>query len=291
MMIFTMPAFAHKTADGEHHDHDNINIETLSDNIFMINAGGGGNIAVYESADGVFVIDNGLTDQQDTVKMAIEKVTDKPIRFLVNTHWHFDHVGNNDKFGKSGTTILAHENVRERMIVGGEIKAFDAKIDPAPKEALPLITYEGSINLHLGEEAVKVYAVEPAHTDGDSFIVFTKQNIIHAGDLFFNGFWPFIDASSGGSIMGMIAGVEIILEKADEQTKIIPGHGPLANKAALQSYQAMLKKVAMRLKAAKESDQTKEQWVASDPLHDLGAQWGQGFLPTAKFTEIVWDTM
>jgi len=286
-IIFSSTAYAHKHGDGEL--HDGVTIEKLSDAISMIQAGGG-NIAVYESANGVFVIDNGLSDKRDAVTSAIEKVTDKPIRFLVNTHWHFDHAGNNEHFGKSDTTILAHENVRARLQSGGEVKAFNAKLDPAPKEALPVLTYTESIKVHLGEEAVHIQAVDPAHTDGDSFIIFPKANIIHTGDLFFNGFWPFIDASSGGSITGMIKAVETILTKADESTQIIPGHGPVASKEDLRAYHDMLIKVEGRLKASKRAGQSKEEWNNANPLADLDGKWGQGFLPTAKFTDIVWDT-
>lgn len=278
---------AHKHGDGEL--QDDVTIEKLSDDVSMIQAGGG-NIAVYQSTDGVFVVDNGLSDKRDAVTTAIQKVTDKPIRFLVNTHWHFDHAGNNEYFGKGDTTILAHENVRKRLKSGGEIKAFNAKLDPAPKEALPVLTYADSIKVHLGEEAVHIHAVGPAHTDGDSFIIFAQQNIIHTGDLFFNGFWPFIDASSGGSITGVIKAVEIILTKANDNTQIIPGHGPVASKEDLQTYHDMLTEVEGRLKVSKRAGQSKEEWNKSNPLADLDGEWGQGFLPTAKFTDIVWDT-
>jgi len=281
-------AQAHKHGDGA--QHEDVTIEKLSDNISMIQAGGG-NIAVYETMDGVFVIDNGLSDKRDAVITALKSVTDKPIKYLVNTHWHFDHAGNNEHFGKSDTIILAHENVRERLQSGGEVKAFNATVKPQAKDALPVLTYEESIKLYLAEEAVHIQAVDPAHTDGDSFIVFTDQNIIHTGDLFFNGFWPFIDASSGGSITGMIQAVEMILAKADDTTKIIPGHGPVATKKDLQTYHDMLTEIEGRLKAAKRAEQTKEEWVKSAPLADLDGEWGQGFLLTPKFTDIVWDTL
>lgn len=288
VLLLPSASQAHKHTNEE--TSADVAITKLSDNISMIQAGGG-NIAVYESDDGVFVIDNGLNDKRDAVITALNRVTNKPIKYLVNTHWHFDHAGNNEVFGKRDTIILAHENVRTRLKLGGEVKAFNATIKPQPKDALPVITYEASINMYLGDEAIKIHAVDPAHTDGDSFIVFIKANIIHAGDLFFNGFWPFIDAGSGGSITGMIKAIEKILTKADGNTIIIPGHGPVANKNDLQLYSDMLSEVESRLKAAKRAGQAKEEWVKSNPLKDLDAEWGQGFLPTPKFTRIVWDTL
>lgn len=283
ILLMSPPVYAHKHADGE--AGSGVELMKISETLSVVQAGGG-NIAVFHGADGTFMVDNGLADKREIVKNALQNVTTAPINYLVNTHWHFDHAGNNEVFGKKDTTILAHENARARLKSGGEVKAFNAKIPPYPKTALPVITYQDKIKLHLNDQNIEVYAVGPAHTDGDSFIVFKEQNIIHTGDLFFNGFWPFIDASSGGAITGVIAAVDQILTKSNEQTKIIPGHGPVASKQDLQSYRDVLQAVFERLQKA----DNKDQWIKSKPLIDLDEKWGQGFLSTEKFTSIVWDT-
>lgn len=280
-------ALAHKDAhDGELHDE--IQIQKLSKHISMIQAGGG-NIAVLHGKDGVLVIDNGLEDKRKIVSKALKQVTDKPINFLVNTHWHFDHAGNNEVFGEEGTTILAHENVRRRLQSGGEVKAFDAKIAPYPKAALPVITYQDQIKLHLNDQNVEIYTVNPAHTDGDSFIVFPEEDIIHTGDLFFNGFWPFIDASSGGSIEGVVTAVNQILSIAGDATKIIPGHGYVGTRDDLVAYRDVLKAVIVKIKQARDNKKTRAEWISSNPLQEYDSEWGRGFLSTEKFTAIAWD--
>lgn len=288
VLSFSGMSHAHKHDEGKALP-DDVKIEKLSDNLSVVQAGGG-NIAVFHGDDGVFIVDNGLEDKREVVQVALNKVMDEPARYLVNTHWHYDHAGNNKMFGNNGKTILlAHDNVRKRLKTGGTVKAFDKKVAPAHQDALPVLTYEDGVNVYLNKDIIKIHTVDPAHTDGDSFIVFSEQNIIHTGDLFFNGFWPFIDASSKGSIQGVIKAIEEVLIIADENTKIIPGHGPVASKADLQSYRDMLVDVAARVKKMKEGGQSKEQWVKSNPLADLDKKWGKGFLPTAKFTEIVWD--
>lgn len=289
-ILLTNAAFAYSQGGGKRDVLKNVKIEKLTDNISLIRAGGG-NIAVYHGVDGVFVIDNGLVDKTERVMAAIEKVTTAPVDYLVNTHWHHDHVGNNAVLGKSGTLILANENVRKRMKSGGEIKALDRKVEPAAKDALPVITYQDQIKLHLNDQDVEIISLDPAHTDGDSFIVFPKDNVIHTGDVFFNGAWPFIDASSKGSLNGVIKAAETILKKTNATTKIIPGHGALAQKADLEKYHEVLLTVFNRLDKAKKEGLTKDQWLESKPLADLDEQWGQGFMPTEKFTNIVWDTV
>lgn len=293
ILILIMPAAQAHQEDGDGGETPNgVQITELSSSLFVIQAGGG-NIAIFSGDDGVFVIDNGLADKRDAVEGVLHQiVTDKPVKYMVNTHWHFDHAGNNKIFGENKKTILlAHKNVRTRLKNGGVVKAFDTKIEPADKDALPTLTYEDGINVYLNDQEIEIKSLGPAHTDGDSFIVFKNQNIVHTGDIFFNGLFPFIDASSGGNVKGMIDAIDVILKDVNSATKIIPGHGPVASEGDFRAYQDMLKTVHTRLMAAKAEGKAREEWQESRPLADLNDVWGGGFLNTDKFTTIVWDAL
>ncbi|MAF50250.1 MAG: MBL fold metallo-hydrolase, partial [Rhodospirillaceae bacterium] len=222
---------------------------------------------------------------------AIKKISSQPIRFLLNTHWHFDHTGGNTNIGKLGTVIVAHENVRKLMSKNQFLKAFNAKIPAAPKVALPVITFTTSTTFHLNDETISIRYVPPAHTNGDSFVHFKNANVIHAGDTFFNGFYPFIDTQYGGSIDGMINAAGIILGLADAGTKIIPGHGPLSDKAGLAAFRAMLIEARDSIKMSMQGGKTADQVAAADPLKALNPKWGNGFLKPDRFVKIVYGGM
>ena len=289
--LLSSPVFAH-----EHDTHsaetklDNVTIENIMGGLDMIQAGGG-NIAVLHGDDGVFVIDNGLPDKTEAVMAAIKKVAgENNIAMLVNTHWHFDHAGNNQAVAESGAIVIAHDNVRKRLKKGQTITALGKRVDPAENSALPVLTYDEGVTIHLNGQSANIIKMTPAHTDGDSIIFWKEANVIHTGDIFFNGKFPFIDGSSGGSLIGMINATDKILDMINDQTKIIPGHGPLANKEDLNSYNAMLKEVSARVEKAKSEDQNRDTWLSSKPLKDLQKQWGGGFMNVDQFSEIAWDS-
>lgn len=280
-------------AEDHHHDAKEAAVKTVpvvEGSIYMLQAGGG-NIGVLIGDQGTFVIDNDVPGKGGAVIEAVKALSDKPIKILANTHWHFDHAGNNADFVEQNTVIIAHDNVRKRLEAGQTIPALDKTIEPAAAEALPVLTYDQGPSIHLNGQHANVVHVHAAHTDGDSYIVWPDANVIHAGDLFFNGFYPFIDASSGGKIDGMIAAAKQILDVADENTKIIPGHGPLATKADLQAFHDMLSGVALSAKAAKTEGKTAEEWKATKPLADIEPEWGDGFLSSDQFADIVWSTL
>lgn len=289
---FFSSAVAHKHGDGTSDSHasdsSDVTITRIKNNIHLVQAGGG-NIAVSIGDQGVFMVDNGLSDKNEAVKNAIKSLSDKEVIMLMNTHWHFDHTGNNSYFGSEGATIIAHDNVRTRLKEGGEIKAFNKIIDPAPMEALPMLTYKSEVTVHLNGSPAKIISLDPAHTDGDSIVNWPSENIVHTGDIFFNGFFPFIDKDSGGSLRGMVKAVDKIMAMVDDDTVIIPGHGPLATKSDLVSYQKMLKILADRLTTARAQGKGKEDWVSNNPLSDLEEEWGDGFLDLATFTPLIWD--
>ncbi|MBT5229676.1 MAG: MBL fold metallo-hydrolase [Methylococcales bacterium] len=268
------------------------NIETikLTDQIYML-MGQGGNIGVSIGDDGVFLIDDQYAPLNPKIKAAIAKLSDKPIRFMINTHWHFDHTGGNENLGHDGVIIVAHNNVRERMSKAGFIAAFNKKIPASPKAALPIITFNDEITFHLNNDVIKVAHQSHAHTDGDSIIFFQKSNVIHMGDTFFNGLYPFIDASSEGKINGMIRTAKHILNLADDHTQIIPGHGPLGNKHALQQFHGMLVSVRDNMKILIAQGKSIEEIVKLKPNAKLDKVWGNGFLNPEAFLKIVHATM
>lgn len=280
------PAFA------QQQDFSKVEIKTikLGDTLYML-MGEGGNIGVSAGADGVYLIDDQYAPLSEKIMAAVKAISDKPINYVVNTHWHGDHTGGNENFGKAGATIIAHEAVRARMEKGGELAAFKMVVPPAAAGALPVITFSDKAALHLNGETSHLIHVDPAHTDGDTIIHWPAANIIHTGDTFVNGFFPFVDISSGGRLDGIIKSADMVLALADDKTKIIPGHGPLATKADLARFRAMLATVRERVTAAKAAGKTAEEWAASKPLADLDADWGKGFLPLDKFTQIVFGAM
>jgi cyclase len=182
---------------------------------------------------------------------------------------------------------VAHDNVRKRMSVDHFIKDLDMKIQASPKAALPVITFTDSATFHINGEEIQAVHVPPAHTDGDSFVRFRKAKVLHLGDTFFNGFYPFFDASTGGSVEGMIAAAEKALSMCDSSTKIIPGHGPLADKKALETYLSMLRTVRDRVKKLVDAGKTAEEAIAAKPLADFDVTWGKGFLPPDQFLRLV----
>ena len=254
-----------------------IKTEKLADGVWML-TGAGGNIGVSAGADGVFLVDDQYAPLTGKIRAAVAALSDKPIRFVLNTHWHGDHVGGNENLGKTGVVIVAQENVRKRMSTEQFNKMFDKREPPSPAAALPLVTFVDSISFHLNGDDVEAFHVPPAHTDGDAIVYFRKANVLHMGDTFFNGMYPFVDLSSGGSIAGMIGACDRGLSMGDAAMKVIPGHGPLGTKADLKAFRDMLAAsrdaVALLVKAGKTLDEVK----ASKPTAALDEKWGKGFV-------------
>lgn len=275
------------------HGHfDQVEIKTIkvAPGIYML-MGEGGNIGVSAGDDGVFLIDDQYAPLTEKIKKAIAGITQKPIRFVLNTHWHPDHTGGNENLGRDGVDVIAHENVRKTMSVDQPLKAFNVTVPAARKEALPVITYNDRATFHLNDENIQIIHHQPSHTDGDSFVIFEKANVIHTGDTFFNGRYPFIDWQHGGSIGGMIKAADKMLAIADDDTKIIPGHGPLATKADLQTFRDMLIDVEAAMKPLIEAGKTREEVIAAKPTEKFDAVWGKGFLTPDAFVGIVYDGM
>jgi len=273
-------------------DFSKVQIETIpvAKGVYML-VGSGGNIGLSVGQDGAFLIDDQYAPLTDKILKAISAVTDKPVRFLVNTHWHGDHTGGNETIGKGGTIIVAHDNVRKRLAKGQFMKVFNVDILPAPPKALPVITFTDSVTFHWNNETLEVMHPKPAHTDGDAVIYFKNANVVHAGDLFFNGIYPFIDAGSGGSMEGVITGTDELLDRIDDNTKVIPGHGQLGNKTELKAYRDMLAAVHERMANLIKEGKNIDEILAAKPTADYDAKWGGGFLKPDQWVQIVYSVM
>ncbi len=267
-----------------------VKVQKLSDSVYMLQ-GRGGNLAFSVGVDGVVVIDDEFDDMADNIRQAIRKTSDKPIRMVLNTHWHGDHTGGNEKMHELGAIIIAQENVRKRVTTDQLMKFFKTAVKARPRSAWPVITFTESIKLHLNGDTLAVNHLPHAHTDGDAFVYFEEDNIIHTGDLYFAGMFPFIDVDSGGSLEGMIAGIKTILKLADANTQIIPGHGNLSNKQEMQGYLAMLITLNNNLQQLAKKGFSVAQAINSKPLATLEQKWGGGFMKSRSMVELLYPSV
>ena len=264
----------------------NVTVVPVAKGIYMLQ-GAGGNIGLSVGETDAFVVDDQYAPLTPKIKAAIATVTSKPVRFVMNTHWHGDHSGGNENMAAGGAIIVAHENVRRRMGAEQFLEAFNQRVPASPTSALPVVTFADAINFFVNGDSVRAIHVKNAHTDGDAIIVFTGANVIHAGDTYFNGIYPFIDVSSGGSIDGIIAAADQMLALANDATKIIPGHGPLGDKASLKKYRDVMADVRTRVMKLIAQKQPLAQVIAAKPLAVYDGTWGQGFMKTDQFLTIV----
>ena len=268
---------------------DAVQIKTtkVADGIYMLE-GEGGNIGVSAGEDGVFLIDDQFAPLTPKITAAVKAISDQPIRFLINTHWHGDHIGGNENFGKAGVVIVAHDNVYKRMSVGGAIQLLKQNYAPAPKAALPVISFSETATFHLNGDDVTSIHLPPAHTDGDSLVRFAKANVIHSGDVFAAYRYPFIDVESGGSVKGVLRAIDRLLPMLDDDTKLIPGHGGLSGKKDVLAYRKMIATVVGRIEPMARSGKTLQQVLAAKPTREFDEEWGKFRKPDA-FVEIVYN--
>jgi len=266
----------------------NISPVHVSGNIYMI-TGDGGNIGLFIGSDTTFLIDDQFAPLTEKIVAAIRSIGGDLPKFLINTHYHGDHTGGNEKLGKEGTLIFSHDNVRERLKTGSFIEAFNMKREAVSPEGLPVVTFSEDITFHLDDNTIHAIHVPHAHTDGDSFIYFKEANVIHAGDFFFNGFYPFIDVTHGGTVKGMIQAVDRVLSLSDDGTKIIAGHGPIGDRKQLDEYRQMLVTAFERLGKLKAEGKTAKEAVAARPLADLEPLWGDGLFTGDRWIELIYS--
>jgi glyoxylase-like metal-dependent hydrolase (beta-lactamase superfamily II) len=253
----------------------------------------GGNVAVSAGNDGVFIVDDELTPMSAKLKAAIAALSKKPVRFVINTHWHADHTGGNPAMGSAGAVIVAHDNVRKRLSVdqtvsfGGQVRTVAA----TPPEGLPVITFGEDVTLHLNGDDVHVIHVPPAHTDGDSIVHFAAANVIHTGDTFSMMGYPFVDASSGGKFDGLIAAADRALALCNDSTKIIPGHGPVGTTADLKAWRDMLVKIRDKVAALAAEHKSLDDIKAAKPTAEFDAKMGAGFIKPDQVVEEIFVSL
>ncbi len=245
----------------------------VSDHVYMLSGVGGftgGNIGLSIGEDGVAMIDNGLSSVLDLLKAEIAKTTDKPIDYLINTHVHGDHIGNNESFGSDGTNVISHRNLRTSLVEKG-VSIGGGKTKPAPKHYLPVLTFSDQMTVHINGDSAQIQHFAAAHTDGDAIVLFKNANVIHTGDIMFNELFPYIDSSNGGSFKGVLAALKSIHEMANDETLIIPGHGKLATKTDVKRTIEMLEGVYQAVKALHDKGMSDDDILASKPLEPYSA--------------------
>jgi glyoxylase-like metal-dependent hydrolase (beta-lactamase superfamily II) len=265
---------------------DDVEMKTtkVSDHIYMLE-GSGGNIGVSIGNDGALMVDSQYAPLSEKIKKAIADLTDQPVRILVNTHWHGDHVGGNENFGRMGAMIFAHENVKERMSKSQLMRAFSREIPASPEIARPVVTFSEKMGIRSNGEDLMLIHVDSAHSDEDALIYFPESDVLHMGDTYFNGRYSFIDLSSGGSIDGIIAVADQALFIAGADTRIIPGHGELSSRTELQQYRQVLTDYRNKVDALIKQGKTLDEIKALKPGSQTDETYGVGFIGPDRFLE------
>ncbi|NNC60444.1 MAG: MBL fold metallo-hydrolase [Erythrobacter sp.] len=249
--------------------------------------GAGGNIGVSHGADGTVLIDDQFAPLTEKIEAAISKLGASPVEFLVNTHYHGDHTGGNENFGRKGALIFAQENVRTRLKEG---RSEPNPSTPAPKAALPVVTYDQGLRLNLNGDTVDIVFLGGGHTDGDSVIMWREDNVVHMGDLYFNiPGYPYVDLRSGGNVFNLMNSLDAVIRTIDDKTIVIPGHGGLSNKAELVSYRAMIGDAVVRVEKLKAEGKTLDEVIVAGPL--AGFNRGEGFIDADGFVTAIWRSM
>src|ERR1700733_11766017 len=273
--------------------------QELGEGVTML-SGPGGSVVVLNGPDGKFVVDTFVAPAWPRLKEALDGLGNAPVKCVIDTHWHFDHTDNNAPLRAAGATILAHENTKQRMSEAHDLPVLyraangaltSLHFDPSPAEALPQQTFCATYNLQANGESLVLQPVAPAHTDTDIYGHFEKANVIQMGDLFFNWMYPYIDPSTGGKITGMIAAADKILSLADNDTRIVAGHGPLGNKADLKRFRDMLVTSSDRVVKLKSAGKSAQEAVAEKPFADLDPVWGNGIINSEQWVQLVYLTL
>ena len=290
LLLFPILALAAAPLAAQNFDTVTVRVVPITQGIAML-VGAGGNLAVSWGSDATFVVDDQYAPLTEKIKAAIATLTPNATRFVLNTHWHGDHTGGNENMGKAGALIVAHDNVRVRMSSEQFNKTFNRSTPASPKGALPVVTFTDAVTFHLNGDEIHAFHVPPAHTDGDAVVWFKRANVVHMGDLYFNGRYPFIDVDSGGDIEGVIGAANKVLSVINDNTRVIPGHGALSNKAELTQYRDMLVAARDRVKKLIAEGKNLEQITAAKPLADYDGTFGTGFINPQVFLRLLYTSL
>ena len=275
----------------EEKDNSIFDIIQVTDSIYML-AEGGGNVGVFVGDDGIFLIDDKIDVLSEKLLNSINKISDKPVKFIINTHWHPDHVGGNEELAKTDSIIISHGNTRERLSNEQFSSFLNKTVAPLPESALPIITFNNEITFYFNNDVINVKHIPAAHTDGDAIVHFNNSNVIHVGDIVSDTYFPYVDISAGGSIDGLIEGIEnMILPLANEETKIIVGHGSLSTKDHIIASLDMLKDIRSTISEAILQNKTLEEVHVIEPTEQHEEQYGDGFINSTQFTELVYKSL
>lgn len=262
----------------------------VADGVYML-TGQGGNLAVAIGNDATFVVDDQYAPMVPRILAAIRQLTTQPVRFVLNTHYHGDHTGGNEAMAEAGALIVAHDNTRRRMTTEQFIEFFSAQVPPSPQGALPVVTFNDTVTFHINGDEVIAFHIDPAHTDGDALIVWRNANVVHMGDVYIAGGYPFTDFSAGGNLNGVVAAADRVLAIANADTRIIPGHGALSNTAELRAWRDMIVAVRLRVRALKAAGRTHEQVIAAKPSAEFDATYGGGFIKPDDFVGFIYRSL
>jgi len=260
----------------------------VAGNVWMLE-GAGGNIGVSVGDDGLLIVDDQFAPLADKIRAALKGIADKKLHFILNTHWHGDHTGGNVVFGPEAT-IIAHDNVRKRLATEQKSTVFNSTTPPSPKEALPVITFDQTLTVHFNGEDIRAIHYPKGHTDGDSVIFFSASNVVHLGDDFFAGRFPFVDLESGGSVEGLVKNIGELITRIPADAKLIPGHGPISTLDDLKSYHRMLQQTTEIVRGKISAGKTLDQ-IKSEGLPAEWAPWGAGFIKTDRWVETIYKSL
>lgn len=283
-LLFAVTAAAQQT------DFSKVEVKAtkVAGNVYMLQ-GAGGNIGVSVGDDGLLIVDDQFAPLADKIRAALKGIADKKLHFILNTHWHGDHTGGNVVFGPEAT-IIAHDNVRKRLATEQKSTVFNSTTPPSPKEALPVITFDQTLTVHFNGEDIRAIHYPKGHTDGDSVIFFSASNVVHLGDDFFAGRFPFVDLESGGSVEGLTKNIGEIITKIPADAKLIPGHGPISTLDDLKAYHRMLQQTTEIVRGKISAGKTLDQ-IKSEGLPAEFAPWGAGFIKTDRWVETIYKSL
>jgi glyoxylase-like metal-dependent hydrolase (beta-lactamase superfamily II) len=273
-------------------DWDTVQIEAIkvSNNVYMLK-GAGGNIGVITGDDGVLIVDNQFAPLADKIKAAISEISSEAVKYVVNTHWHGDHMGGNEVFGADGSVIIAHDNVRTRVSTD-QFMAFQKRDVPArPPVAWPIVTFSQDVTLYFNDEEILIHYATPAHTDGDAVVYFKNANVIHMGDAFVRYGYPFVDNSAGGSVTGMIGNLDTVIEMTNDQTQVIPGHGEIATRTDMIKFRDALKDIVKSIQNEIDQGHTLEDIQNSGITKEYDPEYEGGFIKGKDFVMFVYEDL